>query len=178
MTNIIILFTLLLNYSLCHAQNELKTKEDSVAYFENQIECLIKALNYGETKLEASDAQGDVFCKIIRAYYENDGYLCVEIQFLSKEGSRLEFSQDNGYTNRNFCIAAERLIKDCSFDYDSSLLLSLHNNVETNTILRFFIYKRIIGQKPRLIEYLKLTEDQSGQEFIFRNIPIDYNDDK
>ena len=83
MKNIIILFTLLLNYSLCHAQNELKTKEDSVAYFENQIECLIKALNYGETKLEASDAQGDVFCKIIRAYYENDGYLCVEIQAYS-----------------------------------------------------------------------------------------------
>lgn len=171
------LFLLILFVSstiLCFGQNELKTKEDSILHFEGEVKKLMDKLDYHEVKLTATDKQGDVICEVRKAYYVDNVYLDVEVNFLCENDSpTLKFN------NMCFCLLAEKYLKISSYNHflDSHDLV-LEEGVKKNLILRFNIYKIFKGPKPRLIEYLKLTESQSGQEFIFRNIPIDYDEDK
>ncbi len=175
MKNSIILFTLLLMSSTCFAQNELKTKDD----YENQVKELKTKLNYGEDKLTASNEFG-VNCKVIKAYYDGNYQLIVELQFLSENGNpKLKFRCDNGFTTDNFCLLAEKLLKVNVFDISlAEKHLKLEEGIKKNMTVHFVIRNKFKGPKPRLIEYLKLTESQLDQKFIFRNIPIDYDEDK
>lgn len=172
----IIMFTLLLVSSSCFAQNELKSKEDSI---ESQVKELKAKLNYGEDKLTASIEHG-VNCKVIKAYYYDDYQLIVELQFLSEDGNpKLEFREDNGYSTTNFCLLAEKHLKVDAFDVSrSEINLKLEEGISKNMTVHFTILNIFKGPKPRLIEYLKLTVYKTEQEFIFRNIPIDYDEDK
>ena len=178
MNRIFLLILFVSSSILCLAQNELKTKEDSIHDYEVRVEELIAKLNYGEAKLTATDKQGDVTCEVRKAYYD-DNYIIVELQFLCENGDpALVFSTDNGFNTTNFCLLAEKLLKAGPYDISSSEKhLKLEERIPQNMTVHFSIYNRFKGSKPRLIEYMKLTEKQKGQEFVFRNIPIVYDED-
>ena len=180
MNRIFLLLLFVSSSILCLAQNELKTKEDSIHDFEVRVEELMAKLNYGEAKLTATDKQGDVTCEVKKAYYDDNYELIVELQFLCENGDpTLVFSTDNGYNTTNFCLLAEKLLKAGPYDIsDSEKHLKLEEGIPQKMTVHFNLLHKFKGPKPRLIEYLRLTEKQIDQEFVFRNIPIDYDEDK
>ena len=158
---------------LCIAQNELKTKNDSIEYFEEQITDLKNKLEYGEDKSVAYDG-GGVTCKVIKAFYDSNLYLCVIIEFLCENDSPIL-----KFNNESYCLLAEKRLKISRYNgFLNSENVKLEEGVKKNLILDFTIYKEFKGPKPRLIEYLKLKEKQTDHEFVFRNIPIDYDEDR
>ena len=169
------LFLLLLFMSpcmLCFGQNELKTKKDSIFFFEKQISDLKTKLEYGDDKSVATDGNG-ITCKIRKAYYEYP-YIDVDLEFLCENDSPIL-----KFNNKSFCLLAEKHLWVYSYNHFLDFHnLELEEGIKKNLISRFSIYNKFKGSKPRLIEYLKLTEEQSDQKFIFRNIPIDYDEDK
>ncbi len=174
MKYIIILLLALLPIT-SHAQNEKQLLGDSIESLEKQIIDLKRNLGYDEDKYADSIIEeGEVFyCKVIDAYYD-DLYLNVKIQFFSNSEGTLQFSQIYGTDRNVFCILNERLLRVHSFDsLGQEKSVSLTSGVPENVTMKFNIYECHFDKRPRLIEFIKLKEKQTGKEFIFRNIAID-----
>ena len=157
---------------LSFGQTELKTKKDSIVFFEKQISDLKTKLEYGDDKSVATDGNG-ITCKIRKAYYVYPS-IDVVLEFLCENDSPIL-----KFNNKSFCLLAEKHLSVSSYNHFlDTHYLELEEGIKKNLTLRFYISNKFKGPKPRLIEYLKLIEIQSNQIFIFRNIPIDYDEDK
>ena len=157
---------------ISHAQGEKQVLKDSIEALQSQIESLKSNLGYGTDKYSDSIfVEGEVYkCKVLRAYYDNDDvYLHVDFQFSSKSDGILKFVNRTGYDINVFCILNERFRKASSYgDFE----VELKSDIPRNITLKFEIF-RYFDVKPRLIEYIKLKEENTNKEFVFRNIAID-----
>ncbi len=173
MKTITISIILILSPLFTMAQDHIAVK-DSIKSIQGQVLEMINQLGYGDTVHCVYDINNDVKCEVVKAYYESKYYLHVELRFTlcKSEKTRLEFRRGNGLENlSNFCILNERYISTENGPF------VLRKDIPVNQVFKFNIFEQKYPTYPRLIEYLKLTE-QSGQEFFFRNIPIVYDGDK
>lgn len=173
----IIILLLALLPSTISAQDNKQVLGDSIKSLENNILQLKSNLEYGTDKFDSSIiAGGEVFiCKVLRAYYE-DTNLCIDVQFFSNSEGILKIKR----SSRNvFCILNERFLPLYFFKpYYGEISVDLKSGIPENVTMTFSIYEYHFDIKPRLIEYLKIKEENTEQDFIFKNIVIDMDKDK